>query len=182
MLRQLQGIWQPQKALVITGLNGSGKTTLLRVLAGFLTPAAGNLAWLDADHHLIDPPSRIFSGYRAPIKPLLLVREHLTFWAGIYGTSGLATKLLADLRLESLLDRPGHMLSEGQKKRLDLSRLILSGANCWLLDEPLAGLDGQGQEMVKKLVADRLLMGGLVAIATHQPLNGVDQSILDLNQ
>jgi len=72
--------------------------------------------------------------------------------------------------LQDLADLPARMLSAGQKRRLALSRLVLSAAPVWLLDEPTLGLDTASIERFGSLLATHRAAGGMVVAATHVPL------------
>jgi len=129
-------------ALVLAGPNGSGKSTLLRLLAGLVRPAAGRVLWdgTDAFSDIAGHGRRVtYVGHQDAVKPGLTVTENLRFAAAVSGRPIAAA--LAAVGLEALADLPARMLSAGQKRRLALSRLVLSAAPLWLLDEPTLGLD-----------------------------------------
>ena len=161
-------------ALVLTGRNGSGKSSLLRLLAALLSPAAGRLVWGGV------PVAGDLAAYRALIhyvghldaaKAALSPREMLGFWAALRGDAAPAVEAaLAALGLEAVADWPCRWLSAGQRRRLALARLVASPAPVWLLDEPSAALDAEGEARLAALVAAHRAAGGRVAIATHQPV------------
>ena len=62
------------------------------------------------------------------------------------------------------------MLSQGQRRRVGLARLLLGEAKLWVLDEPLAALDVGAVGMIQELIAEHLASGGMVIFTTHQPL------------
>ncbi len=74
------------------------------------------------------------------------------------------------------------MLSQGQKKRVALARLILSRAPLWILDEPFTALDLDAVDLLQRLIADHVADGGLVVLTTHQevPLTSGQARHLDL--
>lgn len=158
-------------ALVLAGPNGSGKSTLLRVLAGLVRPFAGRMRWGDADA-LADLPTHAarvaYVGHLDAVKPALTVAENLQFAARLSG--GTVTDALAALGLGELAELPARMLSAGQKRRLALSRLALSKAPLWLLDEPTVGLDVASVARFGGLLAAHRAAGGLIVAATHLPL------------
>jgi heme exporter protein A len=82
--------------------------------------------------------------------------------------------------LEGLADLPARMLSAGQKRRLALSRVILSGAPLWLLDEPTLGLDTASIARFGGVLATHRAGGGMVVAATHVPLPLPDAAALRL--
>ena len=158
-------------ALVLAGANGSGKSTLLRLLAGLIRPAAGRLMWEGADalSDLSVHARRVsYVGHQDAVKPGLSVAENLGFWVRLNG--GRLDHALSAMALGDLADLPARMLSAGQKRRLALSRLALSGAPLWLLDEPTLGLDTASIARFGVLLAAHRGRGGIVVAATHVPL------------
>ncbi len=158
-------------ALVLAGPNGSGKSTLLRVLAGLGRLAAGQLLWDGAD--ALDDPAHharrvCYVGHLDAVKPGLTVEENLRFTPG--HPKGDVRRALEVLGLAALADLPARMLSAGQKRRLALSRLALSVAPLWLLDEPTLGLDSQAIARFGALLSAHRSAGGIVVAATHVPL------------
>ena len=144
------------EALLLRGPNGAGKSTLLRALAALL-PATGRIELdgqpLDAD----TAPERVaYAGHLDAIKPQLTVAENLGFWSALLGGGGIGAALAA-FDLAPLADRPAHLLSAGQKRRLGLARLPLAPRRLWLLDEPTVSLDAAS---VARLTA---------AVAAHSP-------------
>jgi heme exporter protein A len=163
----------PGGALVLTGANGSGKSSLLRLLATLLAPAAGRLTWDGA------PVAADLGRYRArlhyvghldAIKPALGVRETLVIWAALRGlTPSSVEAALAEFGLAVLADWPCRWLSAGLRRRLALARLIVAPAPIWLLDEPTASLDADGERCLIAAIEAHRAAGGRVAIAAHQP-------------
>ncbi|HVC52231.1 MAG TPA: heme ABC exporter ATP-binding protein CcmA [Stellaceae bacterium] len=163
-------------ALLLTGPNGSGKSSLLRLLATLLPPEAGRLLWGGVAIAGDPAPYRAslhYVGHLDAIKPALTPRETLTFWAGLrelrVDPARVAAALSA-LGLDRVADWPCRWLSAGQRKRLALARLVAAPAPVWLLDEPTAGLDRDGEERLVRLIGAHRDAGGRVALATHQAL------------
>ncbi len=163
-------------ALLVQGPNGSGKSTLLRVLAGLLPPAEGAIRWNGADVTRDREAHRArlaYLGHQDALKAGLTALENLQFW-GRFGASGNsagdADAALRAFGLVLLADRPARMLSAGQKRRLALSRLALTEAPLWLLDEPVTALDTEARVAFSALLGRHLVTGGLAVIATHEPL------------
>jgi heme exporter protein A len=172
-------------ALVLTGSNGSGKSSLLRLFATLLAPAAGDLLWSGV------PVARDALRYRALVhyvghldatKPTLTAREMLGFWAALRGTAAPAIDAaLSAFGLGGVAERPCGWLSAGQRRRVALARLVAAPAPIWLLDEPTAALDGDGEARLLNLIAEHRTAGGRVAIATHQQLALKDAVIIVLD-
>src|SRR4051812_2234497 len=168
------------QALAVEGANGSGKTSLLRLIAGFLSPAAGRLIVQDPSGDSDDAEERGkkigWLGHHDGLKPQLTVQEQLTFWAALYrGTAN--ADVLAQVGLARQADLPCRYLSAGQKRRLALARLLVSQRPLWLLDEPFAALDTAGQGLVAHLMARHCGEGGIIIAATHDPLGLGNESL-----
>ena len=160
----------PGAALVLRGPNGIGKTTLLRTIAGLQPPLAGRIA---------GGGERIaYAGHADGIKPTLTVAENLTFWARVFGGGAIAPALDA-YALSDLAARPAGALSAGQKRRLGLARLLVTGRDLWILDEPTVSLDRAAVGMFADAVRGHLGRGGSALIATHIDL-GLEARMLDL--
>ncbi len=170
------------QVLSLEGPNGSGKTTLLRLIAGFLAPASGAVALVKADQAIDDAEERGrhigWLGHHDAVKPQLSPREVLGFFARLYGGDGDIDVALAAIGLAAIADLPCQYLSAGQKRRLALARLKLSGRAVWLLDEPLAALDSDGKRCAAALIAAHALYGGIVLAATHEPLGVASERLV----
>ncbi len=174
-------------ALVLVGPNGSGKSSLLRMLAGLLAPAAGTLSW-DGQPVAEEPDehhARLhYVGHHDCVKPVLTVAENLSFWARLHGPAGAAGARLAEaldrLDLAHLRDVPGRFLSAGQKRRVNLARVLAAPAPLWLLDEPATALDRASVGRVREAIAAHRAAGGMVVVSTHQDIDLADPTMLDL--
>jgi heme exporter protein A len=163
------------EVVALTGPNGAGKTTLLRALAGFVAPAAGEIAFLGAAGPLDADDARRahlhLVGHHDGLKAGRLARDELTFqvaWTG--GDAHAALAAAETLELTPLLGLAVRHLSAGQRRRLALARLIASPRALWLLDEPLAPLDARHRARFGEAMAAHLARGGLVLAAVHDPL------------
>jgi len=165
---------EPGGALVLTGPNGSGKSSLLRLLATLLAPAAGRLLWGGVPIEDDPTPYRTaihYVGHLESVKPALSAREMLGFWVALRGERRPAIDAaLAAFGIDHIADWPCRWLSAGQRRRLALARLIAAPARVWLLDEPSAGLDAEGEARLVGAIASHRAAGGRVAVATHQPV------------
>jgi heme exporter protein A len=169
-------------ALVLTGPNGSGKSSLLRLMAGLAPSEEGVIAWDDAP--IADDPAahraRLhFIGHADALKPVLTVAETVSFWAGMRGSPA-AGEALDQFRLAALTETPCRLLSQGQRRRLALTRLVASQAELWLLDEPFAGLDEDSVADLYDAIDAHRGAGGRIVLSTHAPLALADQTLLPL--
>lgn len=147
--------------LILRGPNGAGKTTLLRTLAGLSPAPRGTVS--------ATPDDLVYTGHLDAVKPQLTVTENLTFWQGIYQNAPADT--LARFDLHELAERPAATLSAGQKRRLGLARLHVSGRRIWLLDEPTTALDADHVARFTAILTDHCSSGGIAIVSTHLDLD-----------
>ena len=163
---------QPGRALILRGPNGSGKTTLLRTIAGLAPPLSGTIEGAE---------DRVaYAAHADGLKAMLSVTENLTFWAAVFGQKDINVALEA-YDLHTLKDRLAGTLSAGQKRRLGLARLLVTGRPVWVLDEPTVSLDAQAVAMFAAAVRGHLEGGGSALIATHIDLGLSEADVLDIS-
>jgi heme exporter protein A len=119
-----------------------------------------------------------YAAHADGLKPTLTVAENLAFWAAVYGTGEVAPAM-ERFRLADLSRRSAGALSAGQKRRLGLARLLVTGRKVWLLDEPTVSLDVASVELFADAVRGHLAEGGLALIATHIDL-GLAARVIDV--
>ena len=144
----------PGEALHVTGPNGSGKSSLIRLAAGLLRAEVGR----------IERTSVALSDDALALDRELPLGRALRFWGAEAGMEAMGLSALANV--------PVRLLSSGQAKRATLARVAASGAQVWLLDEPLNGLDADGVKQLDGLVACHRAKGGAVVVASHSPVAG----------
>lgn len=163
------------QAMVVTGPNGSGKSTLLRIICGLL-PAAHGEVQMEVGAEMLKPSSLIhYLGHQNAMKPALSVRENLDFWQKFHGEKALEIEeALEEVGLPDIDHLPFGYLSTGQKRRVSIAKLLISGRSVWVVDEPTAGLDRASEKRFAELMSAKLNDGGIIIAATHIPL-GLDQ-------
>ncbi|WP_295392972.1 cytochrome c biogenesis heme-transporting ATPase CcmA [uncultured Thiodictyon sp.] len=174
--------------LHVRGRNGSGKTTLLRTLCGLFTQEAGEVYWKGESIRTLAEDYRsdlLYFGHLNGIKGDLTGVENLRLAATLDGDRvgiDAVWSALGRIGLAGFEDLPTRMLSQGQKKRVALARLILSRAPLWILDEPFTALDMDAVNLLQGLIADHVAAGGLAVLTTHQevPLTAGQARHLDL--
>ena len=175
--------------LLLRGPNGSGKSSLLRLIAGLIRPERGTLTWRGAA--ISDPEAfraeLAYLGHADAAKAELTPREDLGFWLRMRsrgaGIDERAAAALARLGLAALADLPCRLLSAGQRRRLALARIAVSGATLWLLDEPFNALDDKAIGLAAEVIAEHVSAGGLAVMAAHgAPLPVAPSQVLDLER
>ncbi len=157
----------PGAYVEVQGANGSGKTSLLRAMAGLLRPHGGQISFDGVDEPAL---AMHYVGHANALKREASVREHLHYWAGLFGGSPNEDFVAQTLDLSRVLALPVRVLSQGQARRLALARLIVAPRPIWLLDEPAAALDDAGKAALNQLLATQRNSGGIVVAAVHEAL------------
>lgn len=164
--------------LRVTGGNGSGKTSLLNILAGLSSQFDGDILFegkpiKKAQHEYLS--CLAYLSHEKGVKLGLTVLENLTWFAALY-----PCKVNDEAGFIAALDQVGLKrfrfqrageLSQGQKQRVALARLLISNASLWVLDEPFTAIDQDGIQQFEQLIGEFAQSGGAVIITAHQPLN-----------
>ncbi len=164
------------QCLHVLGENGTGKTTLLKMLAGLVPARAGWVSWQDKTQAEWgdDYNAQLhYLGHRDARKDLLTPLDNLQLSAALAGqpvTEAAAMQVLAQVGLARQALLPVRGLSQGQKKRAALARLLAVQRPIWLLDEPFVALDTLAQEDLGRWIAAHLSAGGIAIFTSHQAL------------
>ena len=162
--------------LLVTGANGSGKTTLMKIVAGLTQPVAGRLAWQGAEVAPFDRALRattLYIGHAPALNDELSAEENLCALVRLHGASADAEAVRAALAawsLDAQRSLPARALSQGQRRRVGLSRLRLLRRTVWVLDEPTTALDSDGVALLEQHLSAHLAGGGIALVATHHDL------------
>lgn len=148
------------KLLWVVGGNGIGKTSLLRTCAGLSRAAKGTVRWAVNDKPVNAPNVIAFLPADSYAKAGLNASEDAKFWN-------------ADLERVDISPHAKTLtqnLSTGQAKRLSFAKLLATEKPIWILDEPLAGLDRVGRNMIAQHLQNHVRSGGLAIVASHAPI------------
>ena len=159
----------------LRGTNGSGKTSLLRILAGLSQPAEGDVTWADQPMHHSASAARqgtIYIGHANALKDDLTLAESVAFLAVLAGLDqpvARAHQALDHLGLSQRRHAPVRTLSQGQRRRGALARLMLDEQpRTWVLDEPFDALDSRSVDTLCDVIEANAGRGGAVLLTSHQ--------------
>ena len=162
-----------KKIIQIKGRNGSGKTTFLKVILNILEPNNGEIIWKGKNIK-----KNIFDFYKQTTFIMdnntstreLSVEDNINFWRGL-SSSKLNNEeifeLLNKLNIEKYYKTKVMYLSSGERKKLELIRLILEQKKLWVLDEPFNHLDDLSVEILNQTFLDHVNNDGMILFASH---------------
>ena len=174
----LTAVIEPAQITVLTGANGAGKSTALMVIAGLTTPSSGRVSVAGFDVADLDLPSWWRQLAWLPPRPMLIpgsVADNLALFGDLVDPDVACAEagfdaVLADLPhgADTTVGRGGVGLSQGQRHRLGLARVLGSAAPVLLLDEPTAHLDAATEQRVLGALAQRAHAGATVVVVSHR--------------
>lgn len=168
---------QAGQAMHLEGDNGVGKTSLLRMVCGLSPADAGEVCWQGQPIHqqaAAYRASMFYLGHALSLKEELTALENLLSDAAVAGRSLNREQALVALARMGLRGRehlPLRVMSQGQKRRTALARLLVCQAPLWVLDEPFVALDIKAVDGLRGLLAEHVAQGGMALLTSHQPVN-----------
>ena len=176
----------PGKIIFIKGNNGSGKTTLIKNLLNILEPSEGDIYWLGKKLK-----NNLFNFYKSTTlildKPTssmdMTVIENIIFWKRISSSKineESINRLLDVLKIDKYINTKTMYLSQGEVKKLELTRLILEQKKLWILDEPYNSLDSNSIELINDTFIDHVSNEGAIIFSSHYEPNLKNLEILSL--
>jgi len=175
LFRDLSFELLPGQLVQIEGANGCGKTSLLRILCGLSRAAEGEVLWRNREiEHCRQEyyAEMAYVGHNNGLKANLTCEENLE-------VSALQNHLrdnvdfeqaLEKMGLDELIDEFAGKLSAGQQRRLALTRLLLTDAPLWVLDEPFTALDHASRELMENIFDQHCQAGGMIILTTHHKM------------
>lgn len=164
------------ECLLVRGENGSGKTSLLRMLVGLTPPAAGAIHWRSSPIKSLGDEYRcelLYCGHPLGLKDGLSATENLISGMALaheFVTKDAVHEALRQAGLQGREHLALRALSQGQKRRVNLARILLQKRALWVLDEPLTALDAQASQWVMDEIDRHLSHGGIAVLTTHQDI------------
>lgn len=189
LLRHINFELASGQLLLLQGGNGTGKSTLLRSMAGLMHWRAGTLRWCG---HVMSARNPLFQqqlaylGHQCAMHDALSGAENLRYALQLQGIAWQAERahqVLQQLQVLHVAQRPLGRLSQGQRRRMALARVLLSDRPLWLLDEPDNALDVDGSALLAQILAAHAQAGGMAVVVSHRGIATPDVpcQILNLN-
>lgn len=173
LFKDLSFTLSPGNRIAVRGANGSGKSTLLRLLTGLIRPQSSPLFWngkkITASTLMAYQQEVVYVSHKLCLHQEALVKDQIRLWQSLYNLSQKPIEeALQFWNIGHLKDKKIAHLSQGQQKRLSLSRCHWLKRPLWILDEPEAGLDQRGKIILNGLYKQHLSNGGMLVLATHE--------------
>ncbi|MBR6072629.1 MAG: ATP-binding cassette domain-containing protein [Acholeplasmatales bacterium] len=140
---------------IFQGINGSGKSTILKVIAGIIFKSSGKI---EKDVSIAYLPDK----YNMP--KLMSVMSYVELVLDMYGKKNEASKLIGMYQIPKR--RIGE-LSKGNQQKLGLLQIFSNDCDCYVLDEPIDGLDEFAKHLVKNIVKEKIESGHIIIMSLH---------------
>ena len=162
------------KIILLKGKNGSGKTTLLKALLNLIEPSSGAIYWKGKllKKNLYDFYNHVtYIADKTTSLNKLSVQENIKIWKKIFLSNisnSQVENILKTLKLDFCFDQKVNSLSFGERKKLELLRLIIENKKIWILDEPLSNLDDESIDVIGQTFEDHCSKEGSMIFSSHQ--------------
>ena len=165
--------------VLISGSNGSGKTTLIKSICGIQSLESGSILINDIDiqnKNSTYVENIIYVGHKNSLNNDLTVYENLEYLSAL----DLSIKYNNKVKIEEAMryfdiykykDYPVENLSEGNKKKTSLARLVMTEKKIWILDEPLSFLDNKSIDIFINLISKNQENKGITILSSHTDLS-----------
>lgn len=160
----------PGSIIHLVGPNGYGKTSLLRIIAGIKKCEKGIITFGGMNIEELEKPYSNYIGHNIGVKEDLTVLENLTIFAKLHGSALALQVALHYFDLLDFIDQKLYSLSEGNKKKVALARLLACHSDLWLLDEISSNLDSQNYELLCKILITKASSGGIIIMTSHNDI------------
>ncbi|WP_232824620.1 cytochrome c biogenesis heme-transporting ATPase CcmA [Algibacillus agarilyticus] len=177
LFEDLSFVLKPGQLMYITGPNGAGKTTLLRSISGLHQYHSGDIE-LNKQPLSEMLANVLYIGHKAGVNENLTAIDNMQHWLMLTGEKANINEIIEKIGLSGLDNVPVKFLSAGQKRRVALSRLWISTAAIWILDEPYTSIDAVGINVLNQLFKRHVDNGKMVIVTSHQPL---PDDLVDVN-
>ena len=187
ILKDISLSLSPKKIIHLTGNNGTGKTTLLKIIFNILEPQKGDIFW--NGKNVKKNPYEFYSNAtfimdQQTSSPNLTVSENIFFLQKLFSSNINMKEINSLLDFLSLTQYKNSIVAElsyGERKKLELLRLMIEQKKLWILDEPYIGLDQKTMELINHTIVNHIELNGMIIFTSHelQKLNNVET--LNLN-
>lgn len=155
---------------VILGPNGAGKTSTIEVCEGFRTQSSGTVRVLGLDPHtdhaqLTQRMGVMLQG--GGVYPSVRVRDVISHFCALYGKGAVAAELMERVGLTARSSSTWRRLSGGEQQRLSLALALAADPEVAFLDEPTSGVDIDGRDTIRDIIAELAARGTTVVLASH---------------
>lgn len=157
----------PGSILFVKGANGSGKTSLLRILAGITEQTSGNIFYNSTLLSTLQKPYAQYIGHHLAIKHNIPVKKQVEFFASLYQSEQAINATIKYLNLDKYESELCTNLSQGNIKKLLLTRLLMSKTDLWLIDEIDSNLDTKNTILMQNIITTKANHGGIIIVTTH---------------
>ena len=176
----------PCKIIQIRGRNGIGKTTLIKILSNILIPKTGDIYW--NGKNIRKNTNYFFKNLTLVMdintsKDDMTVYENIRFWCSLFGSPMQNSEidvLLEMLNIQNYKNTLVKYLSYGEKRKLEISRLVLENKQLWIFDEPYLGLDETTIDLFNETLKNHIKTEGMIIFASHYHLEMQGVNTIDL--